>query len=95
MKYIVELFSEDYNSTLQTIIQDYVVSQAKLQTVENPSGSLADGSGLGEPKYNVDLTEYTDPWGEMSRARTPSRDAKTLLRPSSARWACPSCDCDD
>lgn len=41
------------------------MSQAKLQGVSNPSGSLSDGSGLGEAKYNVDMSAFTGGWGEF------------------------------
>ena len=40
------------------------MSQAKLQGVSNPSGSLSDGGGLGEPKFNVDMSAYTGAWGK-------------------------------
>lgn len=49
------------NSGLQTQIQNYISSQASLQTVSVPSGGLATG-GLGEPKYNVDETAFTEDW---------------------------------
>lgn len=57
---------------MQTQIQNYIVAQAKLQTVSNPSGSLSDGTGLGEAKYNVDLSAFTDGWGR------PQRDGPAL-----------------
>jgi glucoamylase len=60
---IVERFTSRYDAGLQTEIQSYIASQARLQTVSNPAGSLADGRGLGEAKYHVDLTAYTGGWG--------------------------------
>lgn len=53
-------------------IENYVTAQAYLQTVSNPSGSLSDGSGLAEPKFNADLTQFTGSWGR------PQRDGPAL-----------------
>lgn len=63
-KAIVERFTDSYDSNLQSLIQQYIVSQAKLQVVSNPSGSFSDGTGLGEPKFYVDMSPYTGGWGE-------------------------------
>lgn len=57
---------------LETLIQQYITSQARLQTVSNPSGVLANGSGLAEPKYNVNGSAFTGPWGR------PQRDGPAL-----------------
>lgn len=64
LKGIVDEFVNSYDTTLQQEIHNYVAAQAKLQGVSNPSGSLSDGSGLAEPKFNVDLSAYTGSWGE-------------------------------
>jgi glucoamylase len=64
LKGLVDIFADDYDAGLQAIIQNYVASQARLQGVRNPSGALTDGLGLGEPKFNVDFTEYQWPWGK-------------------------------
>jgi glucoamylase len=61
-----------YNATIQTKIQNYIIGQAKIQGVSNPSGSLSDGTGLGEPHYNVDMSAYTGGWGR------PQRDGPAL-----------------
>ncbi|CAK7242700.1 MAG: glycoside hydrolase 15 protein [Sporothrix thermara] len=72
IKTLVELFRNG-ESSLQTAIMNYVDSQAILQTVSNPSGSLSgSGTGLGEPKFNVDLTAFTGSWGR------PQRDGPAL-----------------
>jgi len=63
MKNVVDRFSHQYNTTLQTTIQNFIASQARLQGVTNPSGGLWDGQGLGEAKYMVDLTQFTGEWG--------------------------------
>jgi glucoamylase len=71
LKVITDVFRNG-NLSLQTIIEEYVNAQANLQTVSNPSGSLSDGSGLGEPKFNVDMSAYTGSWGR------PQRDGPAL-----------------
>ncbi|CAJ2511113.1 Uu.00g067380.m01.CDS01 [Anthostomella pinea] len=71
-KAIVDRFANSYDATLQTEITNYITAQAKLQTVSNPSGSLSDGTGLGEPKFNVDLSAFTGSWGR------PQRDGPAL-----------------
>ncbi|KAJ4306856.1 hypothetical protein N0V88_000227 [Collariella sp. IMI 366227] len=80
---IVDSLAHNYSATLQTTIQDFVISQAKLQGVSNPSGSFADGTGLGEPKFKVDLTPFTDGWGRPQRDGPPLR-AIALTR--YAKW---------
>lgn len=62
-KEVVDTFENSYNTTLQTEIEKYIAAQAYLQGVSNPSGSLSDGTGLGEPKFNVDLSAFTGSWG--------------------------------
>ncbi|KAJ4254924.1 hypothetical protein NW762_009722 [Fusarium torreyae] len=71
-KYVVDRFVNQYDAGLQKHIQEYIASQAKLQGVSNPSGSLSDGSGLGEAKFHVDLSAFTDGWGR------PQRDGPAL-----------------
>ncbi|KAL3302414.1 glycosyl hydrolase family 15 [Colletotrichum asianum] len=71
-KAVVDIFTNSYDANLQSNIQNYIASQARLQGVSNPSGSLSDGSGLGEPKFEVNLTPYTGAWGR------PQRDGPAL-----------------
>lgn len=71
LKVLIDLFRNG-NLNLQTVIEEYVNAQATLQTVSNPSGSLSDGTGLGEPKFNVDLSAFTGSWGR------PQRDGPAL-----------------
>lgn len=63
LKELIDIFANEYNTTLQTDIQNYITAQATLQGVSNPSGSLSNGAGLGEPKFNVDLSQFTGSWG--------------------------------
>lgn len=71
LKVLIDLFRNG-NLDLQTVIEEYINAQATLQTVSNPSGSLSNGAGLGEPKFNVDLSAFTDGWGR------PQRDGPAL-----------------
>jgi glucoamylase len=80
---IVDSFAHNYSANLQTVIQNYVVSQAKLQTVSNPSGNLASGAGLAEPKFMVDLKAFTGEWGRPQRDGPPLR-AIAMIR--YAKW---------
>ncbi|PGH17298.1 hypothetical protein AJ79_01182 [Helicocarpus griseus UAMH5409] len=50
------------DAALEVHLQNYVTAQAELQKVSNPSGDLETG-GLGEPKFHVDMTAFTEEWG--------------------------------
>ncbi|KAL4919494.1 Six-hairpin glycosidase-like protein [Aspergillus aurantiobrunneus] len=76
VKALVELFRNG-ESSLQTVLMDFVNSQASLQTVSNPSGSLSSG-GLGEPKFYVDQSQFTGAWGRPQRDG-PALRATTLI----------------
>ncbi|KAJ0304141.1 hypothetical protein COL516b_006031 [Colletotrichum fioriniae] len=71
-KAVVDIFTNSYDANLQTNIQNYIASQARLQGVSNPSGGLGDGAGLGEPKFEVNLAPFTGAWGR------PQRDGPAL-----------------
>ncbi|KAK7948327.1 Glucoamylase [Apiospora aurea] len=77
-KAVVDRFVNEYDADLQTLIQNYITSQARLQTVSNPSGSFYDGSGLGEPKFNADGSQFTGSWGRPQRDGPPLR-ALTMI----------------
>lgn len=62
-KCIVDTFTNSYDASLQAEIQNYIAAQAHLQGVSNPSGGLSDGAGLAEPKFNVDMSQFTGAWG--------------------------------
>lgn len=82
-KGLADAFAHEYSADLQIHIQNFVASQAQLQGVGNPSGGLSDGKGLGEPKFMVDLTEFTGEWGRPQRDGPPLR-AIALMR--YAKW---------
>lgn len=69
-KVIVERFIHG-DKSLQRKIDEYVAESAHLQGVSNPSGG-PDSGGLGEPKFNVNLTAFTGSWGR------PQRDGPAL-----------------
>lgn len=60
------------NATLWNIITDYIESSHKIQRVNNPSGTFESLDGLGEPKFEVNGTAFTDHWGR------PQRDGPAL-----------------
>ncbi|KAM4059941.1 glycosyl hydrolases family 15 domain-containing protein [Hirsutella rhossiliensis] len=72
-KSLAERFVNHYDAGLQLHIEQFVASQAKLQGVSGPSGSLSDGQGLGEPKFNANLTAFVDNWGRPQRDGPPLR----------------------
>ena len=82
-KGIVDAFDRKYDPALQTQIENFVIAQAKLQPVPNRSGDLVNGSGLGEAKFTVNLTQFTGDWGRPQRDGPPLR-AITLI--AYARW---------
>ncbi|KAF8195461.1 glucoamylase [Pholiota molesta] len=49
----------------------YLAAQIIQQQVSNPSGTVSSG-GLGEPKFNIDLSAFTGAWGR------PQRDGPAL-----------------
>ncbi|RDL30375.1 putative Glucoamylase P [Venustampulla echinocandica] len=78
MKMIVDEFILG-ESQLQPYIDDYIHSQAVLQTTTNPSGTfLPAGLGLGEPKYQVDGSRFNEAWGRPQRDG-PALRAITLI----------------
>jgi glucoamylase len=77
----VDSLAQNYSSSLQTTIQNYIIAEAKLQGVSNPSGSLTNGLGLGEPKFMVDLTQFSGEWGR------PQRDGPALRSIAMIRYA--------
>ncbi|KAL1746198.1 glycoside hydrolase family 15 and carbohydrate-binding module family 20 [Schizophyllum fasciatum] len=65
------------DSSLKTVLDQFVASQDKVQHVDNPSGSYTSG-GLGEPKFNIDLSAFTGAWGRPQRDG-PALRAITLI----------------
>jgi glucoamylase len=63
---LIDQFTAGVDTSLRTHIDDFITAEAQLQPVSNPSGTLTTG-GLGEPKFNVDGTAFTGPWGRPQR----------------------------
>ncbi|RDI78439.1 hypothetical protein Vi05172_g11594 [Venturia inaequalis] len=84
---LVELYREDSSSYVSSkvvpIIEAYAGLSNKIQHTHNPSGSFDDLSGLGEPKFMVDGTPFTENWGRPQRDGPPLR-AITLMQYLSA-----------
>ncbi|KZS98837.1 glycoside hydrolase family 15 protein [Sistotremastrum niveocremeum HHB9708] len=71
-KYIVDEYVSGRDTSLLSHINDFVAAQTILQGVDNPSGTAAAGTNLGEPKYYVNETAFLDSWGR------PQRDGPAL-----------------
>ncbi|KAF8798899.1 glycoside hydrolase family 15 protein [Phlegmacium glaucopus] len=78
-KTIIDQFTTGEDTSLRTLIDQFFVAESKLQQVSNPSGTVSTG-GLGEPKFNIDLSAFTDPWGRNG----PALRATALM--SYAEW---------
>lgn len=65
-KMIIDQYTTGLDSSLQGYIDSFIHAEAQLQQTSNPSGSLTTG-GLGEPKFNIDLSAFTGPWGRPQR----------------------------
>lgn len=80
---LVSIYASDPSSPLASQILDimsaYTSLSYNIQHTTNPSGSFGDLSGLGEPKFNVDGTPFTGPWGRPQRDGLALR-ALTLMQ---------------
>jgi glucoamylase len=79
---LVSIYAEDptsyVSSKLVPIIEAYASLSNKIQHTPNPSGVFDDLSGLGEPKFQVDGSPFTENWGRPQRDGPPLR-AITLM----------------
>ncbi|KXN88099.1 Glucoamylase [Leucoagaricus sp. SymC.cos] len=82
VKTLLQEFTTGQDTSLRGTIDNYVAAQAVLQQVTNPSGTVSTG-GLGEPKFNINLTTFTEPWGRPQRDG-PALRATTLIQ--YAKW---------
>jgi glucoamylase len=71
-KYIIDTFTQGKDNSLRALIDDFVLAQANLQGVANPSGGVESGNNLGEPKFYVNETAFLGNWGR------PQRDGPAL-----------------
>jgi len=76
MKTLVDLYAADptnyLSAQLVPLLEAYAAQSATLQRTPNPSGTFADLSGLGEPKFEADGRAFTGNWGR------PQRDGPAL-----------------
>jgi len=70
-KALIDEYTSGEDTSLRTLIDDFVSAEATLQQVTNPSGTVSSG-GLGEPKFNINETAFTGAWGR------PQRDGPAL-----------------
>ncbi|KAF1950173.1 glucan-alpha-1,4-glucosidase-like protein [Byssothecium circinans] len=79
---LVDIFAKSpfskLSPSLTAILSAYATLQSKLQRTTNPSGSFDDLSSLGEPKFRVDGTPFTEAWGRPQRDG-PALRAITLI----------------
>ncbi|KIK68981.1 carbohydrate-binding module family 20 protein [Collybiopsis luxurians FD-317 M1] len=59
---IIDQYTLGLDTSLRGEIDNYVAAQAIIQQISNPSGEITSG-GLGEPKFYINETAFTDPWG--------------------------------
>ncbi|KAF8964433.1 glycoside hydrolase family 15 protein [Flammula alnicola] len=81
-KTIIDQFTSGEDTTLRPLVDLYLTAQQALQQVSNPSGTVVTG-GLAEPKFNVDGTAFTGPWGRPQRDG-PALRATALI--TYAKW---------
>lgn len=60
---MIDQYIRGNNTGLKTHIDDWISSQGRLQHIPNPSGATLEGDLLGEPKFNINETAFTGPWG--------------------------------
>ncbi|KAJ7643906.1 glucoamylase [Roridomyces roridus] len=70
-KVLIDQFTTGQDPSLQDHVVNFIDAESKLQQLANPSGNLTTG-GLGEPKFNINITAFTDSWGR------PQRDGPAL-----------------
>jgi glucoamylase len=65
-KVIVDQYTSGRDPSLLSQIVNFTAAEAALQQLPNPSGTVSTG-GLGEPKFNINVTAFTGPWGRPQR----------------------------
>ncbi|TFL07038.1 glucoamylase [Pterulicium gracile] len=72
-KALTEQFTSGEDTTLRPLIDDFARSTARFQALNTPSGSAASLESLGEPKFKMDISPFTEPWGRPQRDGPPLR----------------------
>jgi glucoamylase len=65
-KTLVDQYTSGQDTSLHSLIDDFVSAEANIQQVTNPSGTISTG-GLGEPKFYINETAFTGSWGRPQR----------------------------
>ena len=63
---IAEKVVSGEDTSLRGKIDQFFDSQRRIQQIPNPSGTVSTG-GLAEPKFQIDETAFTGPWGAFTR----------------------------
>jgi len=58
--------NDSSDGSMRSLIDFFVTAEGHIQQVTNPSGSVSTG-GLGEPKFMINETAFTGPWGRPQR----------------------------
>lgn len=75
-KYLISAYTNG-NSSLNTLIEDYILAQGRVQVIKSPSGDFSTG-GLGEPKFYVNETAFEGDWGRPQHDG-PALRASTMI----------------
>ncbi|KAH7927805.1 glycoside hydrolase family 15 protein [Leucogyrophana mollusca] len=70
-KALIDQYTSGEDTTLRSLIDEFVTAESNIQQVTNPSGTVSTG-GLGEPKFMINETAFTGAWGR------PQRDGPAL-----------------
>ena len=65
-KVLIDQYTSGQDTSLRSLIDEFVAAEATLQQTPNPSGDVTTG-GLGEPKFNIDESAFTGAWGRPQR----------------------------
>ena len=63
-KVITQKVASGEDVSLRGKIDQFFLSQKRIQQVSNPSGAVSTG-GLGEPKFDINETAFTGGWGTL------------------------------
>ncbi|KAI5950058.1 SGA1 [Candida theae] len=78
-EHINKVSASHLHSQVINLIESYVINNYQLQRTPNKSGGFNDLLGLAEPKFNVDMTAFNEPWGRPQRDG-PGLRAATIIQ---------------
>lgn len=59
---LIDQYVSGQDTSLLSQIENFITAEGIIQQISNPSGTITSG-GLGEPKFNINETAFTGPWG--------------------------------